>query len=131
LKKKVWTSQLARLLRKSRIHIEFHSKLFTRTTKNGLKNEMVKLSVMIFLWNLNQIVVMNFWRVRSEPYFQKFFEIIFLCLSKKLCPMGTWLKYLIGLLFLWTLWGFLLRFPKWVHYTSKQQHFFKWAFTWF
>jgi hypothetical protein len=32
------TSELARLLRNSIIHIEFHS-------KNGLNNEMIKLSV--------------------------------------------------------------------------------------
>jgi hypothetical protein len=44
----IWTDQLAGLLRNLKIHIEFHSKLFTRT-KNGLKNEMVKLSVIFFL----------------------------------------------------------------------------------
>jgi hypothetical protein len=47
LKKKIWTSQLARLLRNSNFHIEFHSKLFIRI-KNGLKNEMIKLSMKSF-----------------------------------------------------------------------------------
>jgi hypothetical protein len=37
--------------------------------------------------------------------------------------------FLIGLLFIWTLWGFLFKFPKWVHHTSKQQHFSIWVFT--
>jgi hypothetical protein len=49
IEKNIWTNQLARLLRNSRIHIEFHSKLFTRMTKNGLKNEMVKLSDGFFM----------------------------------------------------------------------------------
>ncbi len=44
---KKWTSQLAGLLRNSRIHIEFHSKLFIEI-KNGLKNEMIKLIVKSF-----------------------------------------------------------------------------------
>jgi hypothetical protein len=40
LKFKMWTGYLTKLLRNSRIHIEFHSKLFIRT-KHGLKNEMI------------------------------------------------------------------------------------------
>ncbi len=44
---KKWTSQLAGLLRNSRIHIEFHSKLFIEI-KNGFKNEMIKLTVKSF-----------------------------------------------------------------------------------
>jgi hypothetical protein len=36
-KKQNWIGQLARLLKNSRIHIEFHSKLFI-LTKHGLKN---------------------------------------------------------------------------------------------
>jgi hypothetical protein len=45
--KKIWTSQLVRVLRNSRIHIEFHSKLFIEI-KNGLKNEMIELNVKSF-----------------------------------------------------------------------------------
>jgi hypothetical protein len=39
------------LLRSSNFHIEFHSKLFIRT-KNGLRNEMIKLSVKSFFVKL-------------------------------------------------------------------------------
>ncbi len=42
------TSELAGLLRNSRIHIEFHSKKIIGT-KNGLKNETIKLNVKFFL----------------------------------------------------------------------------------
>jgi hypothetical protein len=51
LKLKIQISQLVRLLKNSRIHIEFHSTLFIRT-KNGLKNEMTKLSVKSFFVRL-------------------------------------------------------------------------------
>jgi len=44
---KVHIGQLIRLLRNSRIHIEFHSKLF-EMIKHGLKNEIIKLSVKSF-----------------------------------------------------------------------------------
>jgi hypothetical protein len=44
---KKWIGQLVGLLRNSNFHIEFHSKLFIRT-KNGLKNEMIKLSLKLF-----------------------------------------------------------------------------------
>ncbi len=47
LKSKIWSDQLTRLLRNSRIHIEFHSKLFI-VIKHGLKNEIIKLSVSFF-----------------------------------------------------------------------------------
>jgi hypothetical protein len=40
LKLEKWMGQLVGLLKNSRIHIEFHSKLFIGT-KNGLKNEMI------------------------------------------------------------------------------------------
>jgi len=56
LKLKKWIGWLVGSLRNSRIHIEFHSKLFIGT-KNGLKNEMVWNS---FMWNLNQMVFMQF-----------------------------------------------------------------------
>ncbi len=62
--------------------IEFHSKLFIKT-KNGLKNEMIKLSVIIFFWNLNQMAIMNFWRVKIVPYFQKSFWNKFFCVCQK------------------------------------------------
>jgi hypothetical protein len=48
LKSNIWINQLTRLLRNSRIHIEFHSKLFI-VTKHGLKNEMIKVNVKSFL----------------------------------------------------------------------------------
>jgi hypothetical protein len=51
LKLKIQISQLVRLLKNSRIHIEFHSTLFIGT-KNGLKNEMTKLSVKSFFVRL-------------------------------------------------------------------------------
>jgi hypothetical protein len=47
LKLKKWISQFARLLRNWRIHIEFQSKLFIEI-ENGLKNEMIKLTVKSF-----------------------------------------------------------------------------------
>jgi hypothetical protein len=59
LNKKIWTCQLARLLRNSKIHIEFHSTLLIGT-KNELMNVMIKLSVKSFLKNLYQMVVMTF-----------------------------------------------------------------------
>jgi hypothetical protein len=43
--------QLARLLKNSKIHIELHFKLFIRT-KRGLKNEMIKSNVKLFLEKL-------------------------------------------------------------------------------
>jgi hypothetical protein len=48
LKLKIWIDQLIRLLKTSRIHIEFHSKLFI-VTKHGLKNEIIKVNVKSFL----------------------------------------------------------------------------------
>jgi hypothetical protein len=41
-------NQLIGLFKNSRIHIDFHSKLFI-VTKHGLKNEIIKLNV-IFFW---------------------------------------------------------------------------------
>jgi hypothetical protein len=117
LKFKIWIGQLTKLLRNSRIHSEFHSNLFTMT-KHGLKNEIVKLNVKFFLWNFNQMIFMNFWRVRIRPCFQKSFWILFFYLSKFLCPMGTWLEYLNGSLFIWTLWVFHLGFPKWFQHIN-------------
>jgi GTPase SAR1 family protein len=113
--KTIWTNQLVGLLRNSRIHIEFHSKLFIRI-KNGLNNEMIKLSVKSY-FDFNQMVVMNFWKVKIEPYFQKSFWNEFFYVYQNFYA-STWLKYLSGLLFLWTLWGFLFGFPKWVHHTK-------------
>ncbi len=86
--RKMWTSQLVGLLRNSNFHIEFHSKLFIRT-KNWLKNEMIKLNVNFFLWNLNQIVIMNCWRVKIEPYFQKSFWNEFFMFIKISMPNGS------------------------------------------
>jgi hypothetical protein len=48
LKSNIWINQLTRLLRNSRIHIEFHSKLFI-VTKHGLKNKIIKLTVIFLL----------------------------------------------------------------------------------
>jgi hypothetical protein len=48
LKFRIWIGQLVGLLRNLRIHIEFHSKLFIGT-KNGFKNEIIKLIVNFFL----------------------------------------------------------------------------------
>jgi hypothetical protein len=70
LKEKTWTGQLAGLLRNQNFHIEFHSKLFIGI-KNGLKNEMIQLNH--FLKNLNQMIVMNFGKVRIGFYFLKSF----------------------------------------------------------
>jgi len=47
LKFKIWIGQLVGLLRNSRIHIEFHSKLFIGTN-HGFKNKIIKLSVKSF-----------------------------------------------------------------------------------
>jgi hypothetical protein len=44
---KLHIDQLIRLLRNSRIYIEFHSKLL-EMTKHGLKNQIIKLSVKSF-----------------------------------------------------------------------------------
>jgi hypothetical protein len=48
LKFKIRIGQLIRLLKNSRIHIEFHF-IFFIMTKHGLKNEIIKLSVKSFL----------------------------------------------------------------------------------
>jgi hypothetical protein len=52
LKSNIWTNQLTRLLRNSKIHIEFYFKSFIVTKhglfiviKHGLKNEIIKLNV--------------------------------------------------------------------------------------
>jgi hypothetical protein len=45
---KIWTDWLTVLLRNSRIHIEFHSKLFI-VIKHQLNNEIIKLNVKSFL----------------------------------------------------------------------------------
>ncbi len=44
LKLKTWIAQLAKLLKNSRVHIEFQAKLFIRTMI-GLKIEMIKFNV--------------------------------------------------------------------------------------
>jgi hypothetical protein len=41
---KIWTDQLTKLLKNSRIHIECQSKLFI-TIKHELKNEIIKFNV--------------------------------------------------------------------------------------
>jgi len=86
LKKKYGFVNWLDSFKNSRIHIEFQAKLFIGT-RNGLKTKMIKFSLWIFfLWNFNQMVVMNFWKVKIELYFQKSFWNEFLCLSKFLCP---------------------------------------------
>ncbi len=102
LKSNIWINQLIRLLRNSKIHIEFHSKLF-KVTKHGLKNKIIKLIVKFFLWNLNQMVVTNFWRVRIGPCFPKSFWNDFFSFIKFFVPHEYIIEYVIGLLFLWTL----------------------------
>jgi hypothetical protein len=47
LKSNIWTNKLIGLLKSSRIHIEFYSKLFI-VTKHGLKKEIIKLNVKSF-----------------------------------------------------------------------------------
>ncbi len=63
---------MIKLLKNSGFHIEFYSKMFIMT-KHGLKNEIIKLNVIFFSWNFNQMVVINFWRVEIAPCFQKSF----------------------------------------------------------
>jgi hypothetical protein len=31
----------------------------------------------IFLQNVNQMVIMDFWKVKIEPYFKSIFEMVF------------------------------------------------------
>jgi hypothetical protein len=51
--------------------------------KHGLNNEIIKLNVKVFLKNFNQMVIMNFWKVRIGPCFQKsFWNEFSFCLSK-------------------------------------------------
>jgi len=78
LQSNIWTNQLIELLRNSKIHLEFYSKLFIMTT-HGLKNEIIKLNVKSFLWSLNQMVVMNFWKLRIRLWNGYFFIHQFFC----------------------------------------------------
>ncbi len=53
LKLQKWIGQLVGLLKNSKNHIEFYSKLFIRT-KNRLKNEMIKLIMNFFCETLTK-----------------------------------------------------------------------------
>ncbi len=82
---KIWTNQLSRLLINSRIHIEFHSKLFI-LIKHGLKDEIIKLNVKFFFAKLqpNHDSYEFFKGPKLDLVFKSLFEII----SFFLCPMG-------------------------------------------
>jgi hypothetical protein len=84
LKLQIWINKLIGLLKISRIHIEFHSKLFI-LTKHGLNSEIIKLSVNFFLLNLNQMVVMNFEGLEFDLVFKRPFEMIFVFVCQIFC----------------------------------------------
>jgi hypothetical protein len=93
LKWNIWTNQSNRLLKNSRIDIEFYFKLFIVTKhglfiviKHGLKNEIIKLNVFFFWWNCYHMVLMNFWRIKIGPCFQKSFWILFFSFIKFFVP---------------------------------------------
>ncbi len=89
LNSKICIDQLIKLLKNSRFHIEFYSKLFIMI-KHGLKNEIIKLNVNFFLWNFNQMVIINFWRVKIGPCFQKSFWNYFFSFVKIYMP-NVWI----------------------------------------
>ncbi len=68
-----------------KFNIEFHSKIFIMTN-HELKNEIIKLNVNFFLWNLNQMVVVNFWSIKNVPCFQESFLNDFFLFIKKIMP---------------------------------------------
>jgi hypothetical protein len=78
---------LISLLRNLNFHIEFHSKLFIMT-KHGSNNEIIKVNVNFFWWNFNQMVVMNFWKVKIGPCFQSSIEMIFFSFVSVFVPNG-------------------------------------------
>jgi len=75
------------------------------------------------------MVVMIFWRIRIEPYFQKSFWNEFFAFFKISMPNGCIIKILNGLLFYVDFMSFSFRIPKWFHHTNKQKHFSIWIFT--
>jgi hypothetical protein len=57
--------------------------------KHQLNNGIINLIVKYVLYNFNQMIVMNFWRVKIGPCFQKFsWNEFFFCFSNILYPMG-------------------------------------------
>ncbi len=95
------------LLRNSRTHIKFYSKLFMMI-KYGLKNEIINLNVKSFFVKLSPNGSYELFEgSKLNIVFKSPFEMTFFLFVNFFVPNGYIIEYLYEILFLWNLWVFL------------------------
>jgi hypothetical protein len=58
------------------IFVTPNKKIFV-VTKDVLRNEIIKSHLKLFFQSPNQVLIIDFWKVKVELYFHKSFQIIF------------------------------------------------------